>query len=148
MKLRTSIAAVGAAVLISGGALAVPALASSAKPVTHTIKFISVQKASIGLGTMSGGQQDTDVNAKGKAVGFDMLYFQGTAASTATVYATVDAAGGFLYGTLVYHTKTGAINGGKVTGGTHAYSGATGTITVKNLNKAGTRTAVTIVYKG
>jgi hypothetical protein len=92
MKLRTSIAAVGAAVLISGGALAVPALASSAKPVTHTIKFISVQKASIGLGTMSGGQQDTDVNAKGKAVGFDMLYFQGTAASTATVYATVDAA--------------------------------------------------------
>ena len=42
MKLRTSIAAVGAAALIGGGALAVPALASSAKPATHTLTFISV----------------------------------------------------------------------------------------------------------
>ena len=148
MKLRASIAAVGAAALIGSGALAVPALASGAKPATHTITFISVQKQSIGLGKMSGGQQDTDVNAKGKAVGFDMLYFQGTAASTATLYATIDTAGGFLYATFVYHTKTGAVTNGKVTGGTHALAGATGTIKLKNLNKAGTRTAVTIVYKG
>jgi hypothetical protein len=147
MKLRTSIAAVGAAALIGTGALAVPALAS-AHPATHTLKFTSVQKQSIELSKMSGGQQDTDVNAKGKAVGFDMLYFEGTSASTATLFATIDTAGGFLYGTFVYHTKTGAITNGKVTGGTHAFAGATGTIKVKNLNKAGTRTAVTIVYKG
>jgi hypothetical protein len=147
MKLRTSIAAVGAAALIGSGALAVPALAS-AHPATHTLKFISVEKQSIELTTMSGGEQDTDVNAKGKAVGFDMLYFEGTSAPTATMYATIDVAGGFLYGTFIYHTKTGAITNGKVTGGTHAFVGASGTIKVKNLNKAGTRTAVTIVYKG
>ena len=33
-----------------------------------------------------------------------------------------------------------------VTGGTGAFKGATGTITAKALNKAGTRTAVTITY--
>ena len=147
MKLRTSIAAVGAAALIGSGALAVPALAS-AHPATHTLKFIAVEKQSIELSPTSGGEQDTDVNAKGKAVGFDMLYFQGTSASTATLYATIDTAGGFLYATFVYHTKTGAVTNGKVTGGTHAFAGATGTVKLKNLNKAGTRTAVTIVYKG
>jgi hypothetical protein len=147
MKLRSSIAAAGAAALIGTGALAVPALAS-AHPATHTLKFISVQKQSLELSKTSGGQQDNDVNAKGKAVGFDMLYFQGTTASIATVYATIDIAGGFLYATFSYHTKTGAITNGKVTGGTHAFAGATGTAKVKNLNKAGTRTAVTIVYKG
>lgn len=137
MKLRSS----------GTGALAVPALAT-AHPATHTLTFISVQKQSIPLSKTSGGQQDNDVNAKGKAVGFDMLYFPFSSASTATVYATFDAAGGFLYGTFTYHTKTGAITNGKVTGGTHAYARATGTIELKNLNKAGTRTAVTIVYKG
>ena len=35
---------------------------------------------------------------------------------------------------------------GRVTGGTGAFRGATGTITARNLNKAGTRTAVTIKY--
>jgi hypothetical protein len=33
-----------------------------------------------------------------------------------------------------------------VTGGTGSFTGATGTITAKNLNKAGTRTLVTIKY--
>ena len=33
-------------------------------------------------------------------------------------------------------------------GGTGAFAGATGTIKAKNLNKAGTRTAVTITYSG
>ena len=97
MKLRSSIAAAGAAALIGTGALAVPALAS-AHPATHTLKFISVQKQSIPLSKTSGGQQDNDVNAKGKAVGFDTLYFAFSSASTATVYATFDAAGGFSTG--------------------------------------------------
>jgi hypothetical protein len=35
---------------------------------------------------------------------------------------------------------------GRVTGGTGAFRGAAGSITAKNLNKAGTRTAVTIKY--
>jgi hypothetical protein len=35
-----------------------------------------------------------------------------------------------------------------VTGGTGAFARATGTIKLKNLNAAGTRTAVTITYRG
>jgi hypothetical protein len=35
---------------------------------------------------------------------------------------------------------------GKVTGGTGRFRGATGTIRARNLNKAGTRTAVRVTY--
>ena len=62
--------------------------------------------------------------------------------------AAAVTAGGFVYGTLTVNFKTGAITNGKVTGGTGAFAGATGTIKAKNLNKAGTRTAVTVTYSG
>ena len=61
---------------------------------------------------------------------------------------TVDTSGGFLYGTGTINIKTGVFSNGKVTGGTGSFAGATGTITAKNLNPAGTRTAVTITYSG
>ncbi len=148
MKLRTSLAAIGAAVVLgSTGALALPAVAS-AHSETHTLKFVSVTNKSIRLTKTSGAQQDTDVNAAGKTVGFDMLYFAAASASTGAVNATIDTVGGFLYGTLTDNLKTGAITNGKVSGGTGAFAGATGTIKAKNLNKAGTRTAVTITYSG
>ena len=54
----------------------------------------------------------------------------------------------FVYGKLTVNFKTGAITNGKVTGGTGAFARATGTIKAKNLNAAGTRTAVTITYSG
>ena len=74
MKLRTSLAAAGtAAVLGVTGALVLPAVAS-AHSSTHTLKFISVQKASVSFSKTTNGQQDTDVNTAGKTVGFDMLY--------------------------------------------------------------------------
>jgi hypothetical protein len=148
MKLRTSLAAMGAAaVLGTTGALALPAVAS-AHSGTQTLKFISVTKASTMFGKSAGGQQDTDVNAAGKTVGFDMLYFAAASSTTGAVNITVDTTGGFLYGTATANFKTGAITNGKVTGGTGAFAGATGTIKAKNLNKAGTRTAVTITYSG
>jgi hypothetical protein len=146
MKIRTSIAAAGAAVVLgTTGALVLPAVAS-AHSTTHTLKFISVTKQSIMFTKATGGQQDTDVNAVGKTVGFDMLYFKSVSATTGNVNVTVDTTGGFLYGTLTVNFKTGAISNGKVTGGTGSFVGATGTITAKNLNPAGTRTAVTITY--
>ena len=111
-------------------------------------QFVSVTNKSIRLTKTSGAQQDTDVNAAGKTVGFDMLYFEAASASTGAVNAAIDTAGGFLYGTLTDNLKTGAITNGKVSGGTGAFAGATGTIKAKNLNKAGTRTAVTIAYSG
>ena len=148
MKLRTSLAAIGATVVLgTTGALALPAVAS-AHSGAQTLKFISVTKKSIMLTKASGAQQDTDLSATGKTVGFDMLYFAAASTTTGAVNATVDTAGGFLYGTLTVNFKTGAITNGKVTGGTGAFAGATGTIKAKNLNKAGTRTAVTVTYSG
>ncbi|MGH3202372.1 MAG: hypothetical protein ACRDOA_06040 [Streptosporangiaceae bacterium] len=149
MKLRASAAAIGT-VLVLGttGALALRTVAASAHSATHTLKFVSVTNKSIMLVKASGAQQDTDVNATGKTVGFDMLYFPGASAATGTVSMTVDTIGGFLYGKLTVNFKTGAITSGKVTGGTGAFARATGTIKAKNLNAAGIRTAVTITYSG
>jgi hypothetical protein len=148
MRLRTSLAAMGAAVALgTTGALAVPAFAAGAHSGTHALKFISVTKKSIMLTKTSGAQQDTDVNAAGKTVGFDMLYFA-VSATTGTEKITVDTAGGFLYGTFTINLKTGAPANGTVTGGTGAFARASGTIKIKNLNPAGTRTAIAITYRG
>jgi hypothetical protein len=145
VKIRKSFAAAGVAALIGAGALALPA-AASANSATHTLKFISVTKKSVSFTKTTGGQQDTDVNAAGKTVGFDMLYFSATSSTTGNLNVTVDTTGGFLYGTATVNFSTGAVTNGKVTGGTGSFAGATGTFKTKNLNKAGTRTAVTITY--
>lgn len=149
MKIRRSVAAVGAAVIVgagaSAGALVIPAVAS-AHTTTHTLKFISVTKKSKMFTKTTGGQQDTDVNAKGKIIGFDMLYFRITSPHGSAVNVTLDTKGGFLYGTLNVNFNTGKITNGKVTGGTGKFKGASGTIRAKNLNSAGTRTAVTVIY--
>jgi len=145
MKIRMPIAAAGAAALLGAGALVLPA-AASATSATHTLKFISVTKNSVMFTKATGGQQDTDVNAAGKTVGYDMIYFTATSATAAAVNVTADTSGGFIYGTGTISFKTGAFSNGKVTGGTGRFAGATGTIKAKNLNKAGTRAAVTITY--
>ncbi len=144
MKVRTSIIAAGAAaVLGTTGALALPAVAS-ANSATHTLKFISVQKKSVQFTKTAIGQQDTDVNAAGKTVGFDMLYIRFTSATSATVNITGDLSGGFLYGTG--RESSSGFSNGKVTGGTGAFKGATGTIKTKQISS--TKTAVTITYSG
>jgi hypothetical protein len=145
MKLRTSLAAAGAAVVLgTTGALVLPAIAS-ANSATHTLTFVSVTGKSVGFGKTAFGQQDTDVNAKGKTVGFDMLYIAFTSPTGGTLNVTVDTSGGFLYGAAAV-SKSGGVSKGKVTGGTGSFAGATGTFTAKNLNKKGTRTLVTIKY--
>jgi hypothetical protein len=146
MKIRTSIIAAGAAVALgTTGALVLPAVAS-AHSATTTLKFVSVQKAQVTFSKTTFGQQDTDVNATGKPIGFDELYFATTSASTAAANVTGDFSGGLLYGTFTVNFKTGAISNGKVTGGTGKFAGATGTITAKSISK--TKTAVTITYSG
>jgi hypothetical protein len=144
MKLRRSLAAAGAAVVLgTTGALVVPVTAS-AHTSTHTLKFTAVQKAMVSFTQAAAAIQETDLNAAGKTVGFDMLYFAATSPSRADIHATVDTAGGFLYGTFILNLKTGAVTNGKVTGGTGAFTGATGTITARTIS--GTRHAVTISY--
>ncbi len=146
MKLRTSLAAAGAAVVLgTTGALALPAIAS-AHSGTHTLTFTAVQKATVSFTKTTGANQETDVNAAGKTVGFDMIYFAATSATSGAVNITVDTSGGFLYGTATVSVKTGAITNGKVTGGTGSFAGATGTIKAKAIS--GTKHAVTITYSG
>jgi hypothetical protein len=146
MKVRMSIVAAGAAVVLGiTGALVLPAVAS-AHSASTTLKFISVQKAQVTFSKTTFGQQDTDVNATGKTIGFDELYITATSATTGNVNITGDVNGGFLYGTGTINFKTGAFSNGKVTGGTGAFKGATGTITAKDISS--TKTAVTITYSG
>ena len=148
MKIRTSIIAAGAAVVLgTTGALVLPAVAS-AHSASTTLKFTAVQKATVRLSKTTQGSQETDLNAAGKTIGFDMIYLTITSqtAGTATANITVDITGGFLYGTASVNLKTGVITNGKVTGGTCAFKGATGTIKVKTIS--GTKHAVTITYSG
>jgi hypothetical protein len=146
MKVRTSMIAAGAAVVLgTTGALVLPAVAS-AHSASTTLKFVSVEKASVFFGKTALAQQDTDVNAKGKTIGFDELYVAVVSATTGNVNITGDISGGFLYGTGTINLKTGAFTNGKVTGGTGAFKGATGTIKAKAISK--TKTAVTITYSG
>jgi hypothetical protein len=145
MKLRTSLAAAGAAVVLgTTGALVLPAVAS-AHSGTHTLKFTAVQKATVSFTTATQGIQETDVNA-GKTIGFDMLYLAVTSPSSAAVNVTIDIKGGFLYGTFTLNLTTGAVTNGKVTGGTGAFAGATGTIKATTISS--TKHAVTITYSG
>ena len=144
MKGLRSVIAVGAAVILgTTGALVVPAVAS-AHSATHTLKFTSVEKKSIGFTKGTGGQQDTDVNGRGKTIGFDMLYFSHASATSAAVNITVDTKGGFLYCSGTISFKTGKASG-KVTGGTGAFKGATGTI--KGTAVSNVKEAVTITYR-
>jgi hypothetical protein len=143
MKLRTSLAAASMAAVLGTGALVLPAVAS-ASSATHTLKFTAVTNKSIMFTKMTGGSQETDVNAAGKTVGFDVLYFAAVSATTANINVTFDTTGGLLYGTATVGIKTNKVTNGKVTGGTGAFAGATGTIKAKSVGK--NREAITITY--
>jgi hypothetical protein len=146
MKLRTAIAAASAVALISGGgvlALALPAAASGSG--SHTLKFISEQVNVVTFSKTSEGIQDKDVTGKCKLIGFDQLnlvFNPKTGRGTAGV--TLDVNGGILIG---YINLSGSRTfSGYVTAGIGHFKGAFGTINGKILNKAGTRSAVTITY--
>ena len=136
MKVHTSIVATaaGAAALVGAGAFILPAVAASTPTATHTLQFISVKKASVNFTASTGAQQDTDVNSAGKVVGYDMVYFKIVSRTTATLNITGTTNGGMLYSTGKFNLNTGA------------FKGATGTLTARSLNKAGTRTLVKITY--
>ena len=143
MKVRRSIAAAGAAVVLgTTGALALPAMAS-ANSATHTLKLTAVTKNSVGFTSTTNGLQETDVSSTGKTIGFDDVYVTFTGNNSATANVAFDIKGGFLYGTVIT-TNGGKTFSGKVTGGTGAFKGAAGTITAKAIT--GMKTAVTIVY--
>lgn len=100
---------------------------------------------SVAFTTTTQGVQDTDFNSAGTTIGFDNLYLTFTSTTSASGTATLDIKGGFLYATLAT-TNGGQTFSGKVTGGTGAFTGATGTVAAKAINKTGSKAAVTITY--
>lgn len=145
MKLRAIITVIGTAAAFGAtGAFLLPASASP-RAATHTLTFTAVQQASVNFSKTTTGTSDKDISHH-KVIGFDMLHFTfNPKTDKASGVATVDLLGGFLYGSLTVSNSPDLH--GRVTGGTGAYRGATGTITAKPLNKAGSRTAVTIKYR-
>jgi hypothetical protein len=143
VKIRTSIAAAGAAVVLGGtAAVALPAMAST-HSAAHTLKFTSVKEKSDPFTARTEGQQATDINSAGKTIGFDDVYLTFTGRTTGKGSVAVVLKGGFLYGTIAT-SDAGQMFTGKVTGGTGAFAKATGKITAKAIT--GQKTAVTITY--
>ena len=100
---------------------------------------------SVTFTTTTEGVQDTDFNSTGTTIGFDNLYLTFTNPASASGTATLDIKGGFLYATIST-TNDGQTFSGKVTGGTGAFTGATGTVAAKAINTTGTEAVVTITY--
>ncbi len=152
MRACTLLATAGVAGLLGTGAFLLPAVASTNAPARPacgcrvvTLKFISVTKNARQLSASTAAQQDTDVSAAGKFVGFDDLYLVfNTKTGAGSGNFAFDTRGGFIYGTLRVGSS-GAT--GQVTGGTGRYRDVTGSLAATTLNKAGTRTAVTITYR-
>jgi hypothetical protein len=146
MNIRMSVFAAAAAAIVGTGAFILPSTAS-ARTITHTLQFTAETKGSSAFSSSTEAEQDTDVNNAGKVVGYDMLYLTVVSSTTVAINITVDVNGGMLYGTATLNGE-GVVSDGTVTGGTGEFKGATGTFTVKNLNQAGTRHAVKIIYCG
>jgi hypothetical protein len=147
MKHRTTFAAIATTAALAGAcAVVVPAAsASTSAPKTHTLTFTSVVEAVHNYSQTVSTQQDKDVNKAGKVVGYDLLYVTfNPKTEIAKLNITVVTGGGFVYG--VANASDSPVIHGTVTGGTGAFKGAAGTILAKNLNKAGTRSSVTITY--
>lgn len=149
MKIRAIIGTGVAGVLVAAGAVLIP-LTASAQPAApaakvHTLTFTSVTNKSINFSKNAGGGSDVDVNAKGKAIGEDIVYFQfNPKANVGDVSAAVTVNGGIMLLTGI--TPNGLTYKGTVVGGLAAFRHAKGTWTGKNLNKAGTKTLITIKY--
>lgn len=148
MKQRTrlSIAALATtAAAGTAGALLLPS-AASARPVTHTLAFTSVQQDQTTFSPTVSGAEDKDVNSAGRVIGYDILRFVSDPKhDAASVDVAVNLNGGILYG--VMHEGSGQTIHGTVTGGTGTFHGASGTITARPLDQDGARTAVTITYR-
>jgi hypothetical protein len=148
VKTRTLITATAVAGLVGTSAFLVPAMASS-DSATHTVKFTSIELKGLSFTKTHFGQSDKDVNSAHKTVGFDTLngVFDPKTGS-ATIDVSFDAAGGFMYFHLHSTSSAGDSFAGKMTGGTGKFKNATGSLVANNLNKSGSRTAVTITYHG
>jgi hypothetical protein len=142
MNVRRSllIGAVGATAL--GLVPASVAVASMHSAPTTTLKFITTTTATKISKTAS---VETGTETQGKTLlGWFTLSCQFTSSTTAKCGGAGSGLSGTIYFTFPLSTTSNTISG-KVTGGTGAYSGATGTIKGKSISS--TKEAITIVIR-
>jgi hypothetical protein len=138
---RTRIAVAGVAAL----AAAAPAVAfttASAAPASHKITFVShpLKDSQIGNHDM---ETSRDVQ-HGKPVGFDTTNCAFSPPRSLVCTAVVARTAGMLYAKFNFNPNAGTTSGGRITGGSGAYKGATGTLSAKQTGK--NSTTVTIKY--
>lgn len=145
MKKLVIASAVVATTVSGAGAFLLPAAGHSAA-VTHTIRFTATAQKQANLSKTTFAQDEIDRNKAGRIIGFDVIngMFNPTT-HKATGHVAFSNKGGILYGALRF--SSGTVTTGKVTGGTGVFHGATGTIYGKTINKAGTKTRVTVTYQ-
>ena len=132
--MRRTLALLSAAALLGGGAAAAVAAASTLSFTSKTVRQSAVFTST------------DDVFQGGKKVGSDRIVCTSASETTANCRVLVTLPKGTIRATFV--SKDNASSGTlTVVGGTRGYKGATGTGTYKNLNKAGTQTAVTLNLK-
>ena len=117
---------------------------ASAHSAITTLKFTAVTVKRVTFTKTNFGIQETDVNSRGKTIGFDDVNLHDhrlRARQRRTWRLTPRAVSSTAHSPPPTWGKTFS---GKVTGGTGPYKGATGTITAKSISS--TKTAVIIVY--
>jgi len=147
MKNRIAIAAIATTAALGGTcAFLVPAASASPNAAkTHILTFTAVQESMLNYSQTVNIVQEKDVSKAGKVIGYDMLRVVfNPKTETAKLNVVFAADGGFLYG--VAGASSSPVIHGRVTGGTGIFQGAAGTILAKNLNNAGTKTAITVTY--
>lgn len=144
MKIRAVIAGIGAAAAVTTGVVLATTTTASAQSGPHVLKFVSVVLKSDDYSPTVTAQTDTDYSTSGRLIGFDVLHFTANPASgKVRIDGAVDMSGGVIDGTL-WTTTTSPTASGRVTGGTGAFRGASGTITATT--ESATKTLVTIVF--
>ena len=141
MRVRRSLLTGAVAAATLGLVPAGLALASAHSPSATTIKFVATQTGQHRTSKTTFVATGKDTRG-GKLIGYYTLSCKRTSATVAKCGGAGSFSRGMIYFKFPLSTKTGTFSG-KVTGGTGAYSGATGTITGKAISK--NKEAVTIV---
>jgi hypothetical protein len=144
MSVRKNIVIAVGAGAVAVGVVAATAAASAAPAavVNHTIKLVATQTASHQLSKTTAVAAETD-RSHGKVIGYDILS-EKFGRTSGLILGSFATQGGQIYFRVPF-TNTKTLHG-KVTGGSGKFAGINGTIAATSLNKAGTKTAVTIVY--
>lgn len=146
MKLRPFLVAIGAAAILGGtGALVLPGVAS-ARAATFTVTLTSVESRQVNFSKYRGILSDIDYNSAGKVVGYDAVRFFNNRKKRRTTFGVgFNIERGFVYCDLTERGNRPVMRG-RIIWGEGLFHRVAGTIVARNLNSAGTRTAVTIRF--